>query len=147
MGRSNLALLLEDHGDLGGARELLEKALLSDLRNLGEDHPSVALRSSNLALVLQGQGDLGGSRKLLEPALASSLKNLGEDHPSVAHFRMNLALTLRDLGEHQNAAREAREALRVGQLQSEGIVSGHNSPDDSASAVLSTCSAYCHSLG
>jgi tetratricopeptide (TPR) repeat protein len=71
------------------------------LKNLGEEHPSVATSRSNLALVLKDLGELEAARKLLEQALASDLKNLGEEHPSVAASRSNLALVLQDL-EHRS---------------------------------------------
>ncbi|MEM7248859.1 MAG: tetratricopeptide repeat protein, partial [Acidobacteriota bacterium] len=66
---SNLASVLQALGDLPRAKELLEQALESDLKNLGEDHPNVATRRSNLALVLKDLGDLPRAKELLEQAL------------------------------------------------------------------------------
>ncbi len=103
--RSNLAVVLDEQGDLAGARELLELALESGLKNLGEDHPEVATRRNNLAVVLRAQGDLVGARQLHELVVQSLRKNLGEDHPHVATSRSNLAAVLKDQG-HLPAARE-----------------------------------------
>ena len=112
-GSSNLldriGTALHSLGELPRARELLEMALASDLKNLGEDHPEVATRRSNLATVLKDIGELSRARELLERALASNLKNLGEDHPEVATYRSNLALVLQDLGELPRA----RELLEM----------------------------------
>jgi formylglycine-generating enzyme required for sulfatase activity/tetratricopeptide (TPR) repeat protein len=109
--RNNLATVLQDLGDRPGAKELLERALASDLQNLGEDHPSVATRRSNLATVLQDLGDLTGARDLIERALASDLQNLGEDHPSVGTCRFNLATIHEELGALDDARREFAAAL------------------------------------
>jgi tetratricopeptide (TPR) repeat protein len=98
-------------GSFGRARELLEQALAAALKQLGEDHPSVATSRSNLALVLKAQGELPRARELLEQALAADLKQLGEDHPSVATSRSNLALVLKDLGELPRARELLEQAL------------------------------------
>ena len=49
-GRNNLAVLLQDLGDLPAARVLLEQALASDRKTYGDDHPEVATDRNNLAL-------------------------------------------------------------------------------------------------
>ena len=97
--QDRLGIALQSMGDLPRAKDLLERALASDLKNLGEDHQSVATARSNLALVLKELGDLLRARELLELALASDLKNLGEDHQSVATARSNLALVFQDLDD------------------------------------------------
>ncbi|MBP8811011.1 MAG: tetratricopeptide repeat protein [Kofleriaceae bacterium] len=106
-------------GDLPRAKELLERALASDLQNLGEDHPSVATSRSNLATVHRALGDLPRAKELHERALASALQNLGEDHPSVATSRSNLALVLRDLGD-LSRAKELLERALASALQNLG---------------------------
>ena len=104
-----VGMALQSMGEPRGAKELLDAALACDLKNLGEDHPSVATSRSNLTVVLQGLGELPRARDLLEAALEWSLKNLGEEHPSVATDRSNLAVVLKDLGELPRA----RELLEV----------------------------------
>ncbi len=54
---------------LEGARALLEQALASDLENLGEAHPKVAIRRSNLAGVLKDLGDLEGAKDMAHKAV------------------------------------------------------------------------------
>ena len=94
-----LATALQSMSDLSRARELFELALASDLKNRGEDHPSVATRRTDLALVLRQLGDLPRAKELLELALASALKNYGEDASTVATTRSNLAVVLQELGD------------------------------------------------
>jgi len=98
-------------GDLPRAKELLERALASDLHNLGEDHPSVARGRTNLAGVLQDLGDLPRAKELLEQALVSALQNLGENHPSVAASRSNLSVVLQALGDLPRAKALLERAL------------------------------------
>ncbi len=71
--------MLQALGDLEGAKGLLEQTLASDLENLGEDHPEVAIRRSNLALVLQALGSppLPCNPKTLLSELKSRLRCKG----------------------------------------------------------------------
>ena len=101
--QNNLALVLQALGDYAGARSLLEKAVLSDERNYGLDHPNTAGRYSNLALVLKDLGDYAGARVLLEKAVASAERDYGLDHPNTARRYSNLALVLKDLGDYAGA--------------------------------------------
>ncbi|HKR14183.1 MAG TPA: tetratricopeptide repeat protein, partial [Pyrinomonadaceae bacterium] len=106
-----LGTALQSLGSFRTARELLEQALASALKNLEEDDPLVATSRSNLALVLKALGDLPQASKLLEQALASALKNLGEDHSSVATLRSNLATVLKALGDLPRARELLEQAL------------------------------------
>jgi tetratricopeptide (TPR) repeat protein len=117
--RNQLGLALQSIGDLRRAKELLEFALVWDLKNLGEDHGSVAASRSNLALVLNELGDLVRAKELFELALASVLKSLGEDHPNVATTRSNLALVLNELGD-QPRAKELLELALASDLKNQG---------------------------
>jgi tetratricopeptide (TPR) repeat protein len=82
--RNNLALVLQDLGELAGARTLFAQALASSLKTYGEDHPAVATDRNNLALVLQDLGEHAAARRLYEQALASSLKT---GRPAARHHR------------------------------------------------------------
>ncbi|MCH9647732.1 MAG: tetratricopeptide repeat protein, partial [Deltaproteobacteria bacterium] len=109
--QDRIGTALQSVGEFRLARELLEQALASALENLGDSHPSVAIRRSNLALVLQAQGDLEGAKVLLEQALASDLENLGDSHPSVARSRSNLATVLQAQGDLEGAKVLLEQAL------------------------------------
>jgi tetratricopeptide (TPR) repeat protein len=75
-----LASVLQDLGDYAQAKILLQKAVASDEKNFGEDHPTTASRYNNLASVLQDLGDYAQAKTLLQKAVASYEKNFGEDH-------------------------------------------------------------------
>jgi tetratricopeptide (TPR) repeat protein len=81
--QNNLALVLQDLGDYEGAKGLLEKALRSDEKNFGPDHPSTARSYSNLATVLQDLGDYEGALELSGKALCIFQKALPQGHPYI----------------------------------------------------------------
>jgi tetratricopeptide (TPR) repeat protein len=82
--------VLQDLGDLEGARENIERALRIDEAAYGQDHPAVARSVNNLGLVLMDLGDLKGARAHFERALRIFQKFLGEDHPKTVLVRENL---------------------------------------------------------
>ncbi len=106
--QSNLALVLQELGELGEARDLLRSALASDEHSYAAGHPSIARSQSNLATVLQDLGELGEARDLLRSALASAEQSYAPGHPSIAIGQSNLATVLQELGE----LGEARDLLR-----------------------------------
>jgi tetratricopeptide (TPR) repeat protein len=91
--------VLQDLGDLQGARKQLERALQIGEAALGPKHPYVATYRNNLGRVLQDLGDLQGARKQLERALAIGEAALGPDHPTVAIYRSNLDRVVQALRE------------------------------------------------
>jgi hypothetical protein len=54
---NNLALVLQDLGEPGQARPLLERALRIAEAVYGPDHPDVGTRLNNLALVVRDLGE------------------------------------------------------------------------------------------
>ncbi|MBI3124671.1 MAG: tetratricopeptide repeat protein [Ignavibacteriales bacterium] len=108
---NSLALRLQEKGYISESKELMNKALESNIKNFGEDHPSTAIRRSNLAAILRDLAELNEAKELLTKALDSDVKNFGEDHPSTARSRSNLALILKDLGELNEAKELMKTAL------------------------------------
>ncbi len=88
--QSNLALVLQDLGELTEARDLLRKALASDEKNFEPGHPSIAISQSNLAMVLKALGELTEARDLLRKAYEAFLKKLGPDDPYTKTVRGHL---------------------------------------------------------
>ncbi len=82
--------MLQDLGDLAGARAALERALAIDEAAFGPHHPNVATDVNNLGMVLQDLGDLAGARAALERALQIRREFLGEDHPRTVMVRNKL---------------------------------------------------------
>ncbi|GAA6169424.1 hypothetical protein NBRC116591_32350 [Sessilibacter corallicola] len=109
--QNNLALRLKERGDLQGAKNLLEKAVLDAEKNFGEDHPATAIRYSNLGVLLQALGDLQRAKALIEKAMISDEKKFGEYHPTTAIRYSNLGLVLKDLGDLQGAKTLIEKAM------------------------------------
>jgi tetratricopeptide (TPR) repeat protein len=95
--------VLQDLGDLEGAKEQYDRALAIGEAALGPDHPHVDIYRNNLGSVLQDLGDLAGARMQYERALAIGEAALGPDHPTLAIWRDNLDGVLQAL---QNASPE-----------------------------------------
>ena len=68
-------------GHYDRAARLLEAALVSNLKNYGADHPTVAVSQSNLAMVYRDLGDYVRARPLFQFAFQVFLKNFGPEHP------------------------------------------------------------------
>ncbi len=108
---NDLALVYQFLGNLQLAKELLEKALKTNVGKFGDLHPTVAINQSNLASVYKDLGDLVQAKKLLESALENNIKNLGIFHPTVAINQSVLALIYHDLGNLQQAKILLEKAL------------------------------------
>ena len=107
------SLYLRVRGLHAAARDFIDLALKSALRQLGPDHPNVAVYRSNLANILGDLGEHGEARKQIELALESALRQFGPDHPAIATRRNNLAHILVDLGERAEALRQFDLALEI----------------------------------
>ena len=79
----NLGRVLEDLGDLQGAKANLERALAVHLAVYGPDHPTVGTDLGNLGRVLEDLGDLQGAKANLERALAIARAAYGPDPPII----------------------------------------------------------------
>lgn len=108
---SHLGLIHKALGEYEEAKALLTKAMRSDEKNFGPEHPSTAIRYSNLALVLRDLGLYKEAKTLLYKAIVSDEKNFGTEHNSTAVSYSNLALVLRDLGDYEGAKKLFSKAL------------------------------------
>jgi CHAT domain-containing protein/tetratricopeptide (TPR) repeat protein len=111
--RSWLGGLLQEMGDLEGARPHIEGVLANSRRVWGNDHPHVATGLNNLGTLLQGLGDLAAARTHLEEALAIRRRALGDSHPDVARSLVNLGRLLRAQGELAGARACLEEAVAI----------------------------------
>ncbi|GJQ59459.1 MAG: TIR domain-containing protein [Candidatus Scalindua sp. AMX11] len=87
--QSNLALVLQDLGELEEARDLLRDALNSAQKSFEPGHPSIAIRQSNLALVLKDLGELEEARDLAHQAYEIFLIKFGPQHPNTQTAKRN----------------------------------------------------------
>jgi tetratricopeptide (TPR) repeat protein/transcriptional regulator with XRE-family HTH domain len=110
---TDLALLLQDQGELAAARSLLEHALAIRERLLDPDDSLVAASLNNLAMLLRDQGELAAARPLLERALEIRERTLGPDDLLTTTSLNNLAVHLQDLGEPSAARPLLERALAI----------------------------------
>ena len=108
-----LGRVLQELGDLAGAREHLERALRIGEAAFGPDHSSVAIWRGGLGRVLQELGDLAGAREHLERALRIGEAAFGSDHRGVGVRRNNLGSVLKELGDLAGAREQFEQALRI----------------------------------
>jgi tetratricopeptide (TPR) repeat protein len=78
-----LATVLKALGDYTGAKELLQKAMISAEKNFGKEHPTTAVRYSNLATVLQDLGDFEQALELSDKSVKIFNKTLPKGHPNI----------------------------------------------------------------
>jgi tetratricopeptide (TPR) repeat protein len=100
---NDAGFLLHTLGRYDKAIEYYEKALASDLKSFGSDHPNVARLWNNLGGVLQAKGEYDKAIEYYEKALASDLKTFGPDHPNVAIFWNNLGEAWNSKGKYDKA--------------------------------------------
>ncbi|MCD6135349.1 tetratricopeptide repeat protein, partial [Candidatus Bipolaricaulota bacterium] len=81
--QNNLAMVLKALGDYAGAKDLLEKAMISNEKNFGPEHPTTAVRYSNLATVLQDLWDYKDALVLSKKSVKIFKKSLPEGHPNI----------------------------------------------------------------
>ena len=96
---NNLGMVLKSIGDLTGAKECYERAIVIDEAINGPNHPEVATAVNNLGGVLQNLGDLRGAKECYERALAVFRQFLGEEHPRTKVVRGNLDGVLEEMRE------------------------------------------------
>jgi tetratricopeptide (TPR) repeat protein len=110
---NNLAMILQDLGQLEAARPLQERVLAIDEAANGPDHPTVAINLNNLASILRDLGQLEAARPLQERALAIDEAVYGPGHPDVARDLNNLGQILQDLGQLEAARPLQERALAI----------------------------------
>jgi len=93
------------------AIEYYEKALESDLKTFGPDHPRVATTWNNLGLAWNAKGDYDKAIGYFEKALESDLKTFGPNHPNLSIYWNNLGSAWDNKLEHDKAIEYYEKAL------------------------------------
>lgn len=94
------------------AIEYFEKALKSDLKTFGEDHPNVATHWNSLGATRYAKREYDKAIEYFEKALKVVLNIFGEDHPYVAGARNNLGMAWNAKGEYDKAIEYYEKALK-----------------------------------
>ncbi|HVT14965.1 MAG TPA: tetratricopeptide repeat protein [Thermoanaerobaculia bacterium] len=110
---ANLALVLEEKGDLPGARLIEERILEERRRSLGPDHPDTLWALQNLAETLHAQGDLARARTFQEQVLQARRTSLGNDHPDTLSAMSELAATLAAQGDRAEARQLGQQVVEA----------------------------------
>ncbi|MHB9849109.1 tetratricopeptide repeat protein [Streptomyces krungchingensis] len=111
-------------GALAPAIHALQRALNTQTRVLGADHPDTLTWLSNLAYAYEAAGDLGRAIPLYERTLQDSERVLGRDHPNTLTSRNNLAVAYKEAGDLRRAI-----PLHEYTLREQERVLGRDHPD------------------
>ena len=77
----NIGKAHDNKGELDKALEYYQKALAIYLKQLGPEHPDVAMSYNNMAYVYKAKKDLAKAKEYWAKAYAIRLKKLGPNHP------------------------------------------------------------------
>ncbi|HET6176371.1 MAG TPA: tetratricopeptide repeat protein [Candidatus Sulfotelmatobacter sp.] len=110
---NELGLFLSHSGLSEQAEPLLRTALDIDTKNLGSNHPFIAIRLSNLASLLESMNRLEEVEGLYRRALAINEQNFGPEDPKVALCLSNLSRFLLGTNQLDEAERLMRRGLAI----------------------------------
>jgi len=108
---SNLALLLQDRGNLSEAQRIFERILEIDRKLLGDEDVNVALDLNNLGRLLEARGEDGAAEPRLREAVAILRR---ENHATLPLVLGNLGELLTKRGDLLEAERVFEEAVPLG---------------------------------
>ncbi len=94
------------------AIEYYEKALKSDLKTFGEEHPDVAIDWNNLGAAWHAKGEYDKAIEYYEKALESDLNTFGKEHPNVATSWNSLGGGWKAKGDYDKAIEYYEKALK-----------------------------------
>jgi tetratricopeptide (TPR) repeat protein len=105
--------LYESQGQYNDAEPLYLQSLDIRKRQLGNDHPDVALSLNNLAQLYFSQGRYNDAELLYLQSLDIRKRQLGNDHPDVAQSLNNLAQLYFSQENYLEAENLAQQALVI----------------------------------
>jgi serine/threonine-protein kinase len=111
--RAVIGTTYRDLGRYDEARPLLERALETRRRVLGDSHPAVAESLVDLGALLAQRGDRPRAEKLYREALALSERTRGRESLEAARALLGLAEVLHRRLSYEESEAAAREALAI----------------------------------
>ena len=112
IGWLNLAEIYRLEGNPDAARPLYEKSLAEAKKELGPDHPELAIHMSQLAVLDRDTGKLADAERLFGEAAAHLTRTIG-DHPMLAQTLNDLAEVEVARGRPQAGVEAAERALSI----------------------------------
>ena len=112
IGWLNLAEIYRLEGNPDAARPLYEKSLAEAKKELGPDHPELAIHMSQLAVLDRDTGKLADAERLFGEAAAHLTRTIG-DHPMLAQTLNDLADVEVARGRPQGGVEAAERALAI----------------------------------
>lgn len=109
----HLGIALHSAGEYGRAEEHYQQALKLHEKELGPEHPKVAILLNSLAQLYVEQGKYGEAEPIIKRALTILKEQLGPDHPDVANSLNTLAVLYLDQGKYGEAEPLYRQALVI----------------------------------
>ncbi len=109
---NNLALVLEQRGDLDAAEDLYRRALRIMEPQLGR-HPTTATVLRNLGGLLRERAEYAAAEEMLREAVSIARETLGDAHAETADQVTGLAILLDETGRRDEAGALLREALQI----------------------------------
>jgi Tfp pilus assembly protein PilF len=110
---NNLATLRYSQGRYEEAKELFDRVLAATEKDLGPDHPQVAMALNNLGVALWTDGKSKEAVAPLERALAIQERVYGPDHPEVAATLRNLVDVYATNGQVEKAVAARERVERI----------------------------------
>jgi len=110
---NELGFLYYYQGKYNKAEPLYLRSLEIRERELGVDHPNVAISLNNLAELYQSQGKYGEAETLYLRSLEIMERELGLEHPNVATSLNNLAYLYKSQGKCSEAEHLYRRSLEI----------------------------------
>ncbi len=100
-------------GDLRGASEHYEKALVIAKATYGQSHPLIASLMHRLGMVKQDQGDYAGALESFKNALKVGIESYGEDAQEISNTLNSIGIVLRDQGQYDEALKYVERSLAI----------------------------------
>ena len=86
---SNIGAVHRKKGEYDKALEHYQKSLAIRLKQLGPEHPHVAISYNNMAYVYKAKKDLAKAKEYWEKAYAIFSEKLGPNHPNTKFAKAN----------------------------------------------------------
>ena len=108
-----LADVYQSNGEYDRAIELYRQVLAIYRKQLGADHPDVAVALNNIGRACGRKGQYDKAIMYYEQSLAIYRKKLGNNHPNVATVLNNIGTAYQNKGFHDKAIKYYEQALAI----------------------------------